>query len=114
MGDQGEYVGKRVRVVGNVTQSVKGSFTLVAADGVKSVTITIPDILIEPAAMPIVEVLGTVGDDLSVAAELVCPFTDLGLLLPIPFFCVSSVFHPSLISLSVCVWLRVLVRLQQT
>ena len=79
VGDQAEYVGRRVRVVGNVAQSVKGSFNLVAADGVKSVTISIPDILIEAEAMPIVEVLGVVSEDLSITAELVCPFTALGL-----------------------------------
>ena len=79
LNDVGNYVGKRVRVVGKVQNSTKGQFTLVATDGVTSVTIIIPEYSIDPEEMPIVEVAGLVGADLSVAAELVCPFIDFGL-----------------------------------
>ena len=85
LNDVGKYVGKRVRVVGKVQNSTEGQFTLVATDGVTSVTIIIPEHTIDPEVMPIVEVAGLVSDDLSVSAELVCPFIDFGLF-PSPFF----------------------------
>ena len=86
LNDVGNYVGKRVRVVGKVQNSVEGRFTLVATDGVTSVTIIIPEHTIDPEVMPIVEVAGLVGDDLSVSAELVCPFIDFGLFFNSLFF----------------------------
>ena len=89
LNDVGKYVGKRVRVVGKVQNSTEGQFTLVATDGVTSVTIIIPEHTIDPEVMPIVEVAGLVGDDLSVSAELVCPFIDFGLS--------PLLFHPSLL-----------------
>lgn len=98
LNDVGKYVGKRVRVVGKVQNSTEGQFTLVATDGVTSVTIIIPEHTIDPEVMPIVEVAGLVSDDLSVSAELVCPFIDFGLfpshffpsLLGVFFFIVSN------------------------
>ena len=86
LNDVGNYVGKRVRVVGKVQNSVEGRFTLVATDGVTSVTIIIPEHTIDPEVMPIVEVAGLVGDELSVSAELVCPFIDFGLFFISLFF----------------------------
>ena len=92
LNDVGNYVGKRVRVVGKVQNSVEGRFTLVATDGVTSVTIIIPEHTIDPEVMPIVEVAGLVGDELSVSAELVCPFIDFGLFFISLFFFFSFLF----------------------